>query len=156
MKLMHFASALALAVGMAATASAQGTPPQGPPPQGGPPPNGGAHGGRMGAGGMRRGGMDAMLFKGITLTDAQKDSLKKLNTAQEAQMKAMWESMKGKRPDDADRKKMRELREAQAAQFRAVLTKEQQPIYDKNVAEMKAVMQQHMKNRKGDAPPPPQ
>jgi hypothetical protein len=99
-----------------------------------------------------------LLFKGITLSKTQSDSISKLNAAQEAQMKALFDSFNGQRPDSAGRVKMRTLRERQAAQLRAVLTDSQKPIYDKNVAAIRAVMMQHMHERNNDrpgSPPPP-
>lgn len=107
-----------------------------------------------------RGQMEAqLLFKGITLSKTQSDSITKLNAAQEAQMKALFDSFNGQGPDSAGREKMRALREQQAVQIRAVLTDSQKPIYDKNVADIRAVMMQHMRERNsgrpGSPPPPP-
>jgi len=149
MKLIHLAGAMALAFGAASAASAQDAPPPGAPPQGGRP-----HGRMTHMSADQRAQMDAILFKGMTLTTDQKTKFEKLNVAQETEMKALFDSLGGRPADDAGRQRIRALREKQQKQFRAVLTKDQLPIYDKNVAELKAIMQQHMQARGNGGPPP--
>jgi Spy/CpxP family protein refolding chaperone len=125
MKVIRIATlAIALCAGMTSIASAQGQPePQG---QGG-----------------RGGGMGGMLLKDITLTDAQKDQIK---TIREKYMPQQMELRKaaqatGTAPDEATRTKMMDLQTKQAADIRAVLTADQQAIFDKNMADMKARME---------------
>lgn len=126
MKVIRIATlAIALCAGMTSIASAQGQPE----PQG--------QGGRGG------GGMGGMLLKDITLTDAQKDQIK---TIREKYMPQQMELRKaaqatGTAPDQATRTKMMDLQTKQAADIRAVLTADQQAIFDKNMADMKARME---------------
>ena len=126
MKVIRIATlAIALCAGMTSIASAQGQPE----PQG--------QGGRGG------GGMGGMLLKDITLTDAQKDQIK---TIREKYMPQQMELRKaaqatGTAPDEATRTKMMGLQTKQAADIRAVLTADQQVIFDKNMADMKARME---------------
>ena len=126
MKVIRIAAlAIALCAGITSIAAAQGKPE----PQG--------------QGEMRRGGgMGGMLLKDITLTDAQKDQIK---TIREKYMPQQMELRKaaqatGAAPDEATRGKMMDLQAKQVADIRAVLTADQQPVFDKNLAEMKARM----------------
>ena len=125
MKVIRIATlAIALCAGMTSIALAQGQPE----PQG--------QGGRGG------GGMGGMLLKDITLTDAQKDQIK---TIREKYMPQQMELRKaaqatGTAPDEATRTKMMDLQTKQAADIRAVLTADQRAIFDKNMADMKARM----------------
>lgn len=124
-------------LGVASVASAQA--PQGTPPQGG-------H--RMG-----RGEMGQMLFAGIELTDAQKDQIQKINEKYRAQREALRPAdgqMPGS-PDDATRAKMSDIRTKSHSEYRAVLTADQQLIFDKNLADMKARMEQHQKQQRPQA-----
>ena len=91
-------------------------------------PQGGHEGPRMG-----RGGMSKMLFKGITLTDAQKA------------LHSAGGQMQGP-PDDATRAKMDAIMTQSHAEYRAILNADQQKIFDQNVAEMKSRMEQRMKH----------
>jgi Spy/CpxP family protein refolding chaperone len=92
---------------------------------------------------MRRGGgMGGMLLKDITLTNAQKDQIK---TIREKYMPQQMELRKatqatGAPPDEATRGKMMDLQAQQVADIRAVLAADQQAVFDKNLAEMKARM----------------
>jgi len=157
-KVQHVVSAFALILGATTVAAAQDAqPPQGPPP--------GEHG--PGGPGRERGGPGRMmerLFEGITLTDAQKDSIKKLNQAHADARKAQWEKNKpdgNQRPDSATMAKFREDMMKQMVQerneIRAVLTADQQAVFDKNVAKMEADMKARMERRKngGDGAPAP-
>ena len=113
---------IALCAG-ASVASAQGAPPQGG-PQGGP--------------GMRGGRGTQMLFEGITLTEAQQKSVQDISGKYREQMMALMPNgMGGGPPDDATRAKMNDLRTKQQAEIRALLTPEQQTVFDKNVVEAK-------------------
>jgi len=92
---------------------------------------------------MRRGGgMGGMLLENITLTNAQKDQIK---TIREKYMPQQMELRKatqatGAPPDEATRGKMMDLQAQQVADIRAVLAADQQAVFDKNLAEMKARM----------------
>lgn len=118
----------------ATIASAQGTPPAGPPPGGQGGPGGpGARGGR---------GM-AMLMEGITLTDAQQAKLDSITAKYRAErQKMMPNGMQGGPPDDSMRQKMMEMMEKQNAEIRAILTADQQKLFDANVEKRKQMMQQ--------------
>ena len=119
---------LALCAG-ASAASAQDGPPPGGPSQGGPQ---GARGGR---------GM-AMLFEGITLTDAQQvqaDSVRAKYAGERQKM--MPNGMGGGPPDESMRAKMMEMMEKQNVELRAILTADQQKVFDANVEKRKQMMQ---------------
>lgn len=80
-----------------------------------------------------------MLMQGITLTADQQTRVDSLNNAFMEQMRAMG------RPEPGDEKAMTERRELMAKHqqaVRALLTKEQQAVFDKNVEDMKARMSQ--------------
>jgi Spy/CpxP family protein refolding chaperone len=120
----------------ASIASAQGAPPAGAPPQGGP--QAGQRGGR----GMQ------MLFEGITLTEAQQKQVQDIQEKYRGQMRALMPNgMQGGPPDDATRAKMDDIRTSQNAEIRAVLTADQQTIFDKNVVEAKKRRDEMMKQR---------
>ena len=122
-------------LGVASVASAQGTPPQGEEHHGGP-------------GGFRGRGSQ-MLFQGIELTDAQKDQIAKIDAKYKAERDALRPAggqMQGP-PDEATRTKFNEIRTKSQAEYRAVLTADQQKIFDKNVADMKARMEARMKQQ---------
>jgi Spy/CpxP family protein refolding chaperone len=130
---MRFGRGLAVAVFVmvASVAQAQGGGMGGPPGggMGGGRPGGMGQGGGMG--GMAR--QNEMLYKGITLTDAQKAKIDSIQAAGRATMQGMMQS-------GADMATMREqmmaMRQAQNAAIRNVLTAEQQTQFDKNLAEM--------------------
>ena len=128
MKAIRIATlAVALCAGMTSVAAAQGQPEPG----------------KQGQGEMRRGGgMGGMLLKDINLTDAQKDQIKVIREKYAPRQLEIRKAVQatGVAPDDATRAKMAELQNQQAAEIRAVLTADQQVIFDKNLAEMKAQM----------------
>jgi Spy/CpxP family protein refolding chaperone len=129
-------------LGFASVAAAQA-------PQGGPPPQGEQGGRRMGG----PGGMSKMLFNGIELTEAQKAQVQQIMEKHKAERQALRSSggqMQGP-PDDASRAKMDEMMTRTHAEFRAILNADQQKIFDQNVAQMKARMEQ----RKKQGPPGP-
>lgn len=111
-------------------------------PQGAPP----AHGDHAGPQKSGRGGGSKMLFNGIELTEAQKAQVQQISDKYRAQKEAL-RSAGGQMgaPDDAARAKMGELMNASHAEYRAILTADQQKIFDQNVAEMKARKQHHQK-----------
>jgi protein CpxP len=136
MRLSRLASLFVLAAGLAAapTLSAQNPTPGGPP-----------------AGGAPRGPgrMQTMALQGITLTTEQQAKVDSITAATRAQMPAFTP---GTPMSDADRAKMRTLAAASVQQVRAVLTPDQQKIYDKNVAAMQERMRERMQG--GAAPQP--
>ena len=75
------------------------------------------------------------LFKDITLTPAQQAKIDSIRARYSPQMPAFTP---GSPPDSATRAKMRDLFRRQDDEIRAVLTADQQKIWDKNVAEMRA------------------
>ena len=105
-------------------------------------PHGGPGGPRMG-----RGEMTKMLFAGIELTDAQKDQIQKINEKYRAERQALrpTERQAPGSIDDATRAKMTDIRTRSNAEYRAVLTADQQVIFDKNLAELKAKREQHQR-----------
>lgn len=117
MKSMRILAAMALVL-VATTAQAQGG-------------QGGGMGGGMGQGGAR---MNEMLFKGITLSDAQKAKVDSIQAKGRTDLQAMMQA--GGMQDPANRQKMMEMRTKQNADIRAVLTTEQQVTFDKNLADM--------------------
>ena len=124
MKVIRIATlAIALCAGMTSVAAAQGQPE----PQG--------------QGEMRRGGgMGGMLLKDITLTDAQKAQIKTIREKYLPQQMELRKAAQatGSAPDEATRTRMMDLQTRQAADIRALLTADQQAIFDKNMADMKA------------------
>jgi Spy/CpxP family protein refolding chaperone len=123
----------------ASVASAQGAPAASP-------TYGGQQGGPQGGPGRGR-GMQA-LFEGITLTDAQQKQVQDLSEKYRGQMRALMPNgMQGGPPDDATRTKMEDLRSKQTAEIRAILTADQQTIFDKNVVEAKKRREEMMKQR---------
>jgi Spy/CpxP family protein refolding chaperone len=96
--------------------------------------------------GRRGGGMGGMLLQGITLTDAQKDQVKTIREKYLPQLLELRKATQatGAPADDATRAKMTDLQSKQAGEIRAILTADQQTVFDKNLAEMK----EHMAARK--------
>ena len=114
---------VALLAGSAAVAGAQaGT--QAPAQQGG------------GRGGFNRS------MNGIELTDAQKAKVAEIQAKYQPEMQAIRESMQNGGDRAEAFQKMSALRDKMSPEIRAVLTPAQQAIYDKNVAEQKARMEQ--------------
>lgn len=125
MKAIRIATlAIALCVGVTSVGAAQGQP----------EPS------KQGQGEMRRGGgMGGMLLKDITLTDVQKEQIKTIREKylpQMVQLRKTAQAVGG--PDAASRAQMADLQSKQAAEIRAILTADQQTIFDSNLAEMKA------------------
>lgn len=125
-----FFLSFALMVGAAAVAQAQ----QGPP-----------------GGGGGRGGMNAsaMLLQNITLSAEQQVKVDTINAKFAVAQREMRARMQ-----DGDRQammgEMRKMRATLQADLRAVLTAEQQAVFDKNVEEMAKRQQQ----RRRQQPPP--
>ena len=90
-----------------------------------------------------------MLFAGIELTDAQKDQIAKIDEKYKAEREALRPAggqMQGP-PDEATRAKFSEIRTKSQADYRAVLTADQQKIFDKNIDDMKARMEARQKQQ---------
>lgn len=94
----------------------------------------GGPGGGQGAGQGMGQRQNAMLFKDITLTEAQQAKVDSIQAAGRAEMQAMMQG--GGMQDPATREKMMAARTKQMDAVRAVLTAEQQVIFDKNRAAM--------------------
>ena len=119
---------------------------------------------RMGARGLR-----GQLFKGITLSDAEKANLKAVQAKYASQMKAVREQSKPdmqamrdarQRGDTAalkalwqkgaaHREQNKQVMQAERNDMRAALTPENQTKFDANVAAMEQRLAQHGKGRKG-------
>ncbi|MEO5580074.1 MAG: hypothetical protein ABIR58_05400 [Gemmatimonadaceae bacterium] len=111
----------------------------------GPPAGAPSQGQGMGSGQMRGGRMHAMLFKGISLTAAQEAQIAAISDKGAKERRDhMPAGGTGGPPDPAMRKMMTEMQEKLHAEIRAVLTGEQQKIFDTNVAAMKARREQRM------------
>ncbi|MGA2383574.1 MAG: hypothetical protein ABSG61_09075 [Gemmatimonadales bacterium] len=78
-----------------------------------------------------------MLLNGITLTADQQAKIDSIQKDYQAKMPAMTP---GQMPDSASRAQRFELMRQQNMAIRAVLTPDQQTIFDKNVADMNARM----------------
>jgi Spy/CpxP family protein refolding chaperone len=89
-----------------------------------------------GPGGFAQRRMQALL-QGITLTDQQKTQVDSITKSYEAMRPAFTP---GERPDSATRAKMREVNQQQDAAIRAILTADQQKVWDANVAQMQTRM----------------
>lgn len=80
------------------------------------------------------------MFKGITLSEMQKKTIDSIQTAGRTAMQGMMKAggmmQADSMRDTTNRGHMMEMRRKQRADIRAVLTAEQQTIYDKNLAEM--------------------
>ena len=103
-------------------------------------------GGRRGGPGDRGMGrrMDEMLFSGITLTADQRAQIDSIRAKYRAQNQGL-----DPRNNEADRETMRQRMQSQMSEVRAVLTSDQQAVFDKNVADMRSRM------RGGPDGPPP-
>ena len=78
-----------------------------------------------------------MMFKDITLTAVQKTSVDSIMAFYRQQMGPMTP---GSPPDSAARAQRRSLMQKQNADIRALLTREQQPVFDRNLEEMRNAM----------------
>jgi len=121
---MNVRSALLTAtlVAISATSAFAQNPPPGGPPGGGP-----------GGFGQRR---MLMLLDGITLTPQQQAKFDSIQTAFRAQMPAFTP---GQMPDQAAMQQRRDLMTRQDSTLRAVLTPEQQPVWDRNVEQARSM-----------------
>lgn len=83
-----------------------------------------------------------MQMNGIELTDAQKVKLEAIQKKYQPEMQSIRESMQNGADRAETMKKMVALRDKSSADIRAILTPEQQAVFDKNVAEQKARFEQ--------------
>jgi len=155
MKKIHLAAlGAALVVGLGSTAAAQSATPgtQGTSPQGQQRQQGHGIGRGMGHGEGRAGGRDAFLLRGITLTDAQRTQVQAINEKYRPQMQAMHDQARAgrgagdaqpQRADSATRAQMRDLMQRRQTEVRAVLTPEQQQLFDRNLAQARERMKSH-------------
>ncbi len=143
--------ALALSVSVAAAASAQTA--QRPDRARGAQSDSGFRRGAGGPGarGQRGGGPEAMLLRGITLSENQKARLQELRTSERKQFDTQRpRDGAAQRPDMAQRQRrdttgmgarrgqMEQRREQRFAAIRSILDGRQRSQFDKNVAELKA------------------
>jgi Spy/CpxP family protein refolding chaperone len=117
---------VALLAGSTAVAGAQAAT-QAPTQQGGP--------------GGGRGGFNRTM-NGIELTDAQKKKVAEIQAKYQPDLQAVRDAMQGGGDRAAAFTKMQAIRDKMNPEIRAVLTAEQQAIFDKNLAEQKARMEQ--------------
>jgi Spy/CpxP family protein refolding chaperone len=118
---------VALLAGSAAVAGAQAAT-QAPAQQGGP-------------GGGGRGGFNRTM-NGIELTEAQKAKVAEIQAKYQPEMQAIREAMQNGGDRAEGFTKMQALNDKRNPEIRAVLTADQQVIFDKNLAEQKARMEQ--------------
>lgn len=101
------------------------------------PPMGGMRGGMQGGMRQGRGGFAQrrleMLLQGITLTPQQRAQVDSITAATQ---QAMPPFTPGQRPDSATRAQMRAALLRQDSSVKALLTPEQQQIWDRNAANM--------------------
>ena len=127
-----------------------------------------ARGDRGDRGKMRQAGIRGM-FRGIDLTQAQRDQMKTINEKYRAQFQTIRESLKPdlKAAHDARqrgdtvaaraafertkpaRDRMQALMQQQRTEVRGVLTAEQQKTFDDNVSRMKERMEKRGEGRRG-------
>ena len=121
MRLRLALASAVLAVLVASPAIAQGPP-----------------GGGMGGMGQRGPGRRMqMLFTGITLTSQQQAKVDSIEATYQPRMRQLFQA--GGMGDSSTRAQMATLRAQENRDLRAVLTREQQGVFDKNVAAMPAM-----------------
>ena len=92
--------------------------------------------------GGRGGQMMAALFKDITLSDAQKADVEKIQAKYREQMQALRSEMQNGGDREALMKKNRELQGKQRDEIKAVLTDDQKKVFAKNAEEWQKQMEQ--------------
>lgn len=80
-----------------------------------------------------------MMFKDITLTKPEQTKVDSIMAAYRAKMPPRPAA--GTPPDSASMAARRTMMDQQNADIRAALTKDQQPVFDKNIKDMQAMMQ---------------
>jgi Spy/CpxP family protein refolding chaperone len=95
-------------------------------------------------GAMQQGGQGRrnMQLDGIELTDAQKVKLEEIQKKYQPEMMALRAEFQNGGDRAELMKKSVALRERSSAEIRAILTADQQVVFDKHTAEMKARMEQ--------------
>ena len=95
-------------------------------------------------GAMQQGGQGRrnMQLDGIELTDAQKSKLDEIQKKYQPEMMALREEIRNGGDRAELMKKGASLRDKSSAEIRAILTPDQQVVFDKHTAEMKARMEQ--------------
>ena len=95
-------------------------------------------------GAMQQGGQVRrnMQLDGIELTDAQKSKLEEIQKKYQPEMMALRAEFQNGGDRAELMKKSVALRERSSAEIRAILTADQQVVFDKHTAEMKARMEQ--------------
>jgi Spy/CpxP family protein refolding chaperone len=86
---------------------------------------------------QNRRGMGGTILRGITLTEAQKAQQKVIREKYAPQMMAIRKTSQTS-GTPMDQAKLNQVRAAQVAELRAILTAEQQVIFDRNLAELRA------------------
>jgi len=81
-------------------------------------------------------------LNGIELTEAQKGKVAEINAKYQPELQAIRESMQGGGDRAEAFTKMQAINDKRNPEIRAVLTPDQQVIFDKNLAEQKARMEQ--------------
>lgn len=98
-------------------------------------------GSQQGQGGRR----PERLLDNMMLTEAQKAKIEGVMRKYQPEMLAIQESLNGGGDRNDARTRMVALREKMQPEIRAVLTPDQQAIFDKNAAEQKARLEQMMR-----------
>jgi len=95
-------------------------------------------------GAMQQGGQGRrnMQLDGIELTDAQKVKLEEIQRKYQPEMTALRNEFQSGGDRAELMKKSAALRERSSAEIRAILTSDQQVVFDKHSADMKARMEQ--------------
>ena len=95
-------------------------------------------------GAMQQGGQGRrnMQLDGIELTDAQKTKLEEIQKKYQPEMMALRTEFQNGGDRAELMKKSVALRDRSSAEIRAILTSDQQVVFDKHTAEMKARMEQ--------------
>ena len=131
MKVLRIAAlSVALIAGSSVAAMAQGGPPAG--------------GGAMQQGGGR-GNRPNMLLKDITLSAEQQAKVDEISKKYAPEQQAIRDALQSGGDRAEGMKKMGELRAKSAPEIRAVLTAEQQVVFDRNSADMKAAAEARAK-----------
>ena len=99
-------------------------------------------------GAMQQGGQGRrnMQLDGIELTDAQKAKLEEIQKKYQPEMMALRSEFQNGGDRAELMKKSVALRDRSSAEIRAILTADQQVVFDKHTAEMKARMEQRQPN----------
>jgi Spy/CpxP family protein refolding chaperone len=98
-------------------------------------------------GAMQQGGQSRRnMLDGIELTDAQKTKLEEIQKKYQPEMMALRTEWQNGGDRAELMKKSVALRDRSSAEIRAILTPDQQAVFDKHTADMKARMEQRQPN----------